>query len=64
LTHGLPDPAAAMHRAVIAVGQTIRARATVMGYADCFFLLGLVLAGSVVSVALLKRGASAAGGAH
>jgi MFS transporter, DHA2 family, multidrug resistance protein len=64
LTHGLPDPAAAMHRAVIAVGQTIRAQATLMGYADCFFLLGLVLAGSVVSVALLKKGASAAGGAH
>jgi DHA2 family multidrug resistance protein len=64
LTHGLPDPAAAMHRAVIAVGQIVRTQATVMGYADCFFLLGLVLIGSVVSVALLKKGASAEGGAH
>jgi hypothetical protein len=36
----------------------------VMGYADCFGLLGAILLGSVGSVALLKRGTSAAGGAH
>lgn len=64
LTHGLTDPAIAMHRAVTTVGRTIRAQATLMGYADCFFLLGVILVGSVVSVALLKKGASASGGAH
>ena len=32
-----------MHRAIIAVGDTIRAQATIMGYADCFALLGVVL---------------------
>jgi DHA2 family multidrug resistance protein len=58
------DPAAAMARAINAVGTTIQAQATVMGYADCFGLLGVILAASVVSVALLKRGASSAGGAH
>ena len=36
MAHGYPDPAGAMHRAIIAVGQTIRAEATIMGYADSF----------------------------
>jgi MFS transporter, DHA2 family, multidrug resistance protein len=64
LLNGSANPAAAMARAVNVVGTTIRAQATVMGYADCFGLLGAILLGSVVSVALLKRGTSAAGGAH
>ena len=64
LTHGFPDRAGAMHRAVIAVGQTIRAQATLMGYADCFGLLGAMLVLGVLSVAMLKKGSSAAGGAH
>jgi DHA2 family multidrug resistance protein len=64
MTHGMPDPAAAMHSAVIAVGQTIRAQATLMGYADCFGLLGAVLVCAIVSVALLRKGGTAAEGAH
>ena len=64
MTHGLPDPANAMHRAVIAVGETIRGQATLMGYADCFGLLGVVLIVGAVSVAMLRKGAAAGGGAH
>jgi DHA2 family multidrug resistance protein len=64
LANGTTDPAAAMARAVNVIGATIKAQATVMGYADCFGLLGAILVGSVAAVALLKRGASAAGGAH
>jgi MFS transporter, DHA2 family, multidrug resistance protein len=30
MAHGHPDPAGAMHRAIIAVGQTIRTQATIM----------------------------------
>lgn len=62
--HGVPDPAAAAHQAVIAVGQTIRAQATIMGYADCFALLGTVLLGAVLCVALLRGGSAGAAGAH
>jgi DHA2 family multidrug resistance protein len=64
LANGSTDPAAAMARAVNVIGVTIKAQATVMGYADCFGLLGAILVGSVASVALLKRGPPAAGGAH
>jgi MFS transporter, DHA2 family, multidrug resistance protein len=64
LAHGISDPAAAMHSAVIAVGATIRAQATIMGYADCFGLLGAILVCAVASVAVLKKGATSAGAAH
>ena len=64
MAHGVTDPASAMHRAIVAVGETIRAQATLMGYADSFGLLGVVLLGALVAVAMLKRGAAAGGGAH
>ncbi len=64
MSHGFPDPAAALHRAIIAVGQTIRAQATIMGYADCFALLGVVLLLAVLPVALLRKGTASGGGAH
>jgi len=64
LANGSADPAAAMARAVNVVGVTIKAQSTVMGYADCFGLLGAILVVSLASVALLKRGPSTAGGAH
>jgi MFS transporter, DHA2 family, multidrug resistance protein len=64
MSHGFPDPASAMHRAIVAVGDTIRAQATIMGYADCFALLGVVLLVAAVLVALLKKGAASGAGAH
>jgi MFS transporter, DHA2 family, multidrug resistance protein len=64
LAHGFSDPADAMHSAVIAIGGVIRAQATIMGYADCFGLLGAILVCAVASVAVLKKGAASAGGAH
>lgn len=63
MAHGTPDPSGAMHRAIIAVGQTIRAEATIMGYADCFGLIGAVLLIAVVAVVLLRTKTSAGGAA-
>jgi DHA2 family multidrug resistance protein len=63
MDHGFPGPNGAMHRAIIAVGQTIRAEATIMGYADCFGLIGAVLLIAVVAVALLRTKTSAGGAA-
>jgi DHA2 family multidrug resistance protein len=64
MAHGYPDPAGAMHRAIIAVGQTIRAQATIMGYADSFALIGVVLLIAVLAVAMLRKGAATGGAAH
>jgi MFS transporter, DHA2 family, multidrug resistance protein len=64
LAHGVPDPAAAMHQGVVAVGQVIRAQSLLMGYGDAFGLIGAVLALAAGSVALLRKGAATGGGAH
>ncbi|MDR3522098.1 MAG: DHA2 family efflux MFS transporter permease subunit [Acidocella sp.] len=64
MSAGISDPSAAMARSVNTLGKAIRAQATIMGYADCFGLLGAMLVGAVISVAFLKKGASSAAGAH
>jgi MFS transporter, DHA2 family, multidrug resistance protein len=64
MAHGTPNAANAMQRAMIAVGSTIRAQATYMGYADCFGLLGAVLLCALLTVVMLKKGGGSAAGAH
>ncbi len=64
VAHGYPDPAGAMRRAIIAVGQPIRTQATIMGYADSFALIGVVLLLAVLAVTMLREGAAAGGAAH
>jgi DHA2 family multidrug resistance protein len=53
-----------MHSAMIAVGNAIRAQATIMGYSDSFGLLGVILLLAAVAVTLLRKGAASGGGAH
>jgi MFS transporter, DHA2 family, multidrug resistance protein len=64
LSHGYPDAAGAMQRAIVALGAEIREQATLLGYADCFALVGTMLAIAVMSVALLKKGSASGAGAH
>jgi DHA2 family multidrug resistance protein len=64
MAHGYPDPAGAMHRAIVAVGQTIRGQAVFMGYGDSFALLGIVLLSAIVAVAMLRKGVARGGAAH
>jgi MFS transporter, DHA2 family, multidrug resistance protein len=64
MAHGFPDPAAASHRAIIAVGQAIRVQATIMGFADTFALIGGVVVVAILAVAMLRKGTSSAGAAH
>ena len=52
-------------RALAMLANTVRTQATVMGYADCFTLIGVALAASMLGVAFLSRpGAGQGGGAH
>jgi DHA2 family multidrug resistance protein len=64
MAHGEPDKAGAMHRAIVAVGNAIRAQATIMGYSDSFALIGVILLAAVVAVALLRKGSADGGAAH
>ena len=64
LSHGLADPATAAHKAVVAIGGTIRRQAFIMAFSDTFFLLGVALVLALAASLWLKRpgmGASAGG---
>jgi MFS transporter, DHA2 family, multidrug resistance protein len=64
MAHGMADPAAALHQAVIAIGNTVRSQAVVMGYSDTFGLLGVVLLLAALFISQLRKGATAGGAAH
>ncbi len=64
MAHGFPSAMGALHQAAIAIGNTIHAQATIMGYADCFGLLGAVLVAAILPVMLLRKGTSAGAPAH
>jgi MFS transporter, DHA2 family, multidrug resistance protein len=63
MSHGVPDPAAAHGQAIVALGNTVRHQALVMGFSDTFVVLGtvLVLAAFVVLLTRKVKGASGAG---
>ena len=64
MSHGFLDPAGAWHRAIIAIGQTVRAQATIMGYADSFALLGGALLFAALLTPLLRKGTASGGAGH
>jgi MFS transporter, DHA2 family, multidrug resistance protein len=62
LSHGLSDPAAALHQAIVALGKIVKRQALILAFGDTFAVIGVVLA--IAAVALLfARKADAAGGA-
>src|SRR5689334_21708872 len=66
LAHGVSDPAAAHHQAIIALGKTVKQQALVMGFSDTFAVVGvvLVLAGIALLLTARPKGAPAGGGGH
>jgi DHA2 family multidrug resistance protein len=62
LAHGVSDPAAAQHQAIIALGNTVKRQALVLGFSDTFAVLGVVLILAGIAILLTKKPASAAGG--
>jgi DHA2 family multidrug resistance protein len=66
LAHGVADPTAAHNQAIIALGNTVKRQALVMGFSDTFAILGIVLVISAVAILLTRKvkAAAAGGGAH
>jgi DHA2 family multidrug resistance protein len=66
LSHGVADPAAAQHQAIVAIGQIVRRQALVMGFADTFAVVGVMLAIAAVCVLLARKAkpGAAAANAH
>jgi len=65
LAHGVPDPASARQQAIIALGNTVKRQALVLGFSDTFMVLGIVLVIAAVAILLTRKvTTAAAGGAH
>ena len=63
--HGMSDPAAAQHEAVIAIGRTIQLQANYFAYGDAFALLGCGMVVAMIATLFLRRPAGApTPGAH
>jgi MFS transporter, DHA2 family, multidrug resistance protein len=62
LAHGVSDPAAAHHQAIIALGNVVKRQALVLGYSDTFAVLGVVLILAGIAILLTKKPAGSAGG--
>ena len=61
---GISDPAAAHGQAIIALGQTIRRQALIMGYSDAFAVLGFMLMLAACFILFTRKGQASGAGAH
>ncbi|WP_414643142.1 DHA2 family efflux MFS transporter permease subunit [Bradyrhizobium sp.] len=66
LAHGVTDPATAHRQAIIALGNSVKQQALVMGFSDAFAVVGvvLVIAGIFILLTGKPKGGAAAGGGH
>jgi MFS transporter, DHA2 family, multidrug resistance protein len=65
LAHGVADPTAARQQAIIALGNTVKRQALVLGFSDTFAVIGFVLILAAIAIILTRKAkAAAAGGAH
>src|SRR5262245_45739816 len=65
LSHGVTDPVGARHQAIIALGNTVKRQALVLGFSDTFAVIGVVLILAAIAIILTRKtNASASGGAH
>jgi MFS transporter, DHA2 family, multidrug resistance protein len=64
MAHGVPDPAAAHQQAIIALGNSVKRQALVMGFSDTFAVIAAVLALAAIAVLLTKRTRAGGAAAH
>src|SRR3954451_18045941 len=66
MAHGVADPSAAHHKAIVAIGAIVRRQALIMGFSDTFAVIGTVLAIAAVVLLLARKvgAGSGAAGAH
>ncbi len=64
MSRGISDPASAHSQAIIALGQTIRRQALIMGYSDAFAVLGLMLMIAAGFILFTQKGQASGAGAH
>jgi DHA2 family multidrug resistance protein len=62
MQHGVVDPAAASHQAIVAIGKTVQKQAFILAFSDTFYLLGAALIIALAAALMLKKPAQMAGG--
>lgn len=63
MAHGVADPSAAQHKAIVAIGATVHRQALIMGFSDTFAVIGTTLAIAAIAI-LFARKVMAGGGAN
>ena len=63
LSHGA-DPAVAQHQAIVALGQVVKRQALVMGFADTFAVVGVMLVIAAACLLLARKANPGAGAAN
>jgi MFS transporter, DHA2 family, multidrug resistance protein len=63
LAHGVPDPAAARHQAIIAIGKLVKRESFVLAFSDTFAVIGAVLVFAAVLLIFARKGQSGSGAA-
>src|SRR5579864_3409796 len=53
--HGMPDLATARHQAIVALGNTVKRQALVMGFSDTFAVIGVVLVLAAIAMLMLRK---------
>jgi DHA2 family multidrug resistance protein len=66
VSHGVSDAATAQHKALVALGSTVRRQALIMGFSDTYAVLGVLLVVAALTLLFTRKvkGTSDAGGAH
>jgi DHA2 family multidrug resistance protein len=63
MSHGISDPAAAQHQAIVALGNIVKRQALVLGFGDTFAIIGITLGIAAVLVLFARKGSVGAGAA-
>jgi MFS transporter, DHA2 family, multidrug resistance protein len=64
MSHGVSDAAAAHYKAIVALGNIVRRQALIMGYADTFAALALLLILAAASLLFTRRAGASGAVAH
>ena len=62
-SHGVTDPAIAMHKAIVALGSVVRQQALIMGFSDTFAVIAVLLSVAAIALLFARKAVGGAGGA-
>ena len=61
MSHGISDPAAAQHQAIVALGNIVKRQALVLGFGDAFAVIGIALGVAAILLLFARKGSVGAG---